>query len=74
MGEYIPHGMRNSPYIYICMSMIIYLCNNCVFLLVCIVKEIGTILFQGIATVTVVYVNPLWSYKDSHSSVNEIDM
>lgn len=40
----------------------------------CIVKEIGTMLFQGIAAVTVVYVNPLWSYKDSHSSVNEIDM
>lgn len=68
------HGMKNCPYIYICMSMNMCLRNNCIFLLVCIVKEIGTMLIQGIVIVTIVYVNPLWSYKDSHSSVKEIDM
>lgn len=62
------YGMRNSPCIYICMSM------NCIFLLVSIVKAICTMLFQDIAIITVIYVNPLWSYKDKQSSVNEIDM
>lgn len=78
--EYFPshdlchHSLRNflCMYTHLCVSMCLH--NNCVFLLVCIVKEIGTLLIQGMVMVTIIYVNSLWDYMDPHSSVKEIDL
>lgn len=48
--------------------------HKCVFLLVCIVKEIGPTVIQGIVMVTIICVNSLWDRKSPHRSVKEIDL